>query len=99
MMMHDSWIIEKMNLRTSQQKCVATTKWLNWGKKMGAEARGGANIERSTICSFHFKYSGKHLIWSPDNKLNASSNTLRIEILIIGFFSPFFEVEKVRIHI
>jgi hypothetical protein len=68
-------------------------------KKMGGEARGGANIERSTICSFLFKYSGKHLIWSPDNKLNVSSNTLRIEILILGFFFPFCEVEKARIHV
>jgi hypothetical protein len=65
--------------------------------KMGGEARGGANIERSIICSSLFKYSGKHLIWSLDNKLNASSDTLGIEILILGFFSPFCEIQKARI--
>jgi len=37
--MDDSWIIEKMHLRTSQQKCVATTRWLNWGG--GLEGRQG----------------------------------------------------------
>jgi hypothetical protein len=99
-MMDDSWSIETMNLRTSQQKCVATTRWLNWGKIKWEGRQGeGANIERSTICSFLFKYSGKHLIWSLDNKLNASSNTLCIEILILGFCSPFCEVEKARIHV
>jgi hypothetical protein len=39
-MMDDSWIIETINLRTSQQKCVATTRWLNWGKKNGRGGKG-----------------------------------------------------------
>jgi len=67
--------------------------------EMGGEARGGANIERSTICSFLFKYSGKHLISSLDNKLNASSDTLGIEILILGFFPQFCEIQKARIPV
>jgi hypothetical protein len=96
-MMDDSWIIETINIPT---KMCCNHQMAKLGeKKMGGEARGRANIERSTICSFLFKYSGKHLIWSPDNKLNASSNTLCIEILILGFFFPFCEVEKTRIHV
>jgi hypothetical protein len=45
-MMDDSWIIEKMNLRTSQQKCDATNKWLNWGEKKWEGRQGEGQILR-----------------------------------------------------
>jgi hypothetical protein len=36
-------LLKKNNLRTSQQKCVANTRWLNWGatKKKKKTWRGG----------------------------------------------------------
>jgi hypothetical protein len=46
MMDDDSWIVEKINLRTSQQNCVATTNWLNWSKIKWEGRQGEGQILR-----------------------------------------------------
>jgi hypothetical protein len=55
-MMDDSWIVEKNKFENIPTKMCCDHQMAKLGQnKMGREARGGANIERSTICSFLFK--------------------------------------------
>jgi hypothetical protein len=59
-MMDDSRIIKKNKIRTSQQKCVANTRWLNWGG--GKNWRGGKGSGKYWGLQFVHSFSSTQVL-------------------------------------